>query len=279
MILVRTNIIPQCYISQRIIVGLLVWGGENFELSFKVWQCGGSVVWVPCSRVGHVYRAFMPYGFGKLTEKAKGPIITINYKRVVEVWMDEEYKQYFYTREPTARYADMGNITAQLALKKELECKSFDWFMKNIAYDMLEKFPKLPENIQLGSLINIGSKTCLDTLGRSAPAQMGVTECYGEGNGQLMRLNAEGQLGIGERCVDATSTGAKLIFCPSGTVKGPWDYDEDTKLLMHAKSKRYASLLYISMAAAQQATVKIMSILLCVFAVLYDGIRTFHQSF
>merc|ERR1719228_1036137 len=62
---------------------------------------------------------------------------------------------------------------------------------------MLEKFPKLPENIQLGSLINIGSKTCLDTLGRSAPAQMGATECYGEGNGQLMRLNAEGQLGIG----------------------------------------------------------------------------------
>ena len=40
----------------------------------------------------------MPYGFGKLTEGKKGPIITINYKRVVETWMDEEYKEYFYTR-------------------------------------------------------------------------------------------------------------------------------------------------------------------------------------
>lgn len=222
--------------------GLLVWGGENFELSFKVWQCGGSVVWVPCSRVGHVYRAFMPYGFGKLTEKAKGPIITINYKRVVEVWMDDEYKEFFYTREPTAKYADMGNISSQLALKKELECKSFDWFMKNIAYDMLEKFPKLPKNLQLGSMINVGSRTCLDTLGRSAPAQMGVTQCYGQGNGQLMRLNAEGQLGIGERCVDATTSGAKLIFCPSGTVGGPWSYEEESKILMHKRTKRCLSV-------------------------------------
>ena len=35
---------------------------------------------------------------GDLTKKAKGPIITINYKRVIEVWMDEEYKKFFYTR-------------------------------------------------------------------------------------------------------------------------------------------------------------------------------------
>jgi len=220
--------------------GLLVWGGENFELSFKIWQCGGSIEWVPCSRVGHVYRAFMPYGFGTLTDKAKGPIITINYKRVVEVWMDEEYKQYFYTREPQAKYADAGNLTQQLQLKKDLECKSFDWYMKNVAPDMLEKYPPLPPNLELGSLVNVGTRLCLDTLGRVAPAMMGLSQCGGAG-GQLMRLNTAGQLGVGERCVEANNSGARLIFCPSSSVSGPWSYDSDSKQLLHTPSKRCLS--------------------------------------
>lgn len=41
-----------------------------------------------------------------------------------------------------------------------------------------------------------------------------------------MRLNAKGQLGVGERCIEADGQGVKYAFCRLGTADGPWQYDE-----------------------------------------------------
>ncbi len=35
-------------------------------------------------------------------------------RRVIETWFDPEYKEFFYTREPVARYVDMGDISEQV---------------------------------------------------------------------------------------------------------------------------------------------------------------------
>jgi polypeptide N-acetylgalactosaminyltransferase len=39
-------------------------------------------------------------------------------------------------------------------------------------------------------------------------------------------LNAKGQIGVGERCIEADRQGIKLVFCPLGSVEGPWHYEE-----------------------------------------------------
>lgn len=210
--------------------------GENFELSFKVHQCGGHLKWVPCSRVGHVYRAFMPYSFGTLAEKRKGPLILTNYKRVVETWWDDEFKEFFYTREPLASYYDEGDISEQLELKNRLNCKSFGDFMKGVGKAVYKNFPPLPKNVVWGEVISIAKPNyCLDSESSSPPHRVALNGCHGSGGNQLFRLNEQGQLGVGERCIDVKNDVMTLIYCKLGTVDGPWKYDVNSRRLKHEK--------------------------------------------
>jgi len=113
--------------------GLQIWGGEQYELSFKLWMCrGGRMVDVPCSRLGHIYRKFSVFSFGN--------VLGSNIRRVAEVWMDD-YKKYIWERRPDFSRSEPGDIGQQIELRNRLQCKSFQWFMENVAYDQDKHYP------------------------------------------------------------------------------------------------------------------------------------------
>jgi polypeptide N-acetylgalactosaminyltransferase len=88
-------------------------------------MCGGGLLTVPCSRMGHMFREFMPY-----TMPGKGNIVKRNSIRVAEVWLDE-YKDFVYERF-NYKLGDFGDVSQQKEIRKRLKCKSFGWYIKNV---------------------------------------------------------------------------------------------------------------------------------------------------
>lgn len=73
-----------------------------------MWQCGGSVEVLPCSRIAHIERAHKPYT-QNLTAHVRR-----NALRVAEVWMDQ-YKSHVYMA---------WNIPLQVEMNRLAELKS-----------------------------------------------------------------------------------------------------------------------------------------------------------
>ncbi|MCJ8750063.1 hypothetical protein PDJAM_G00195080 [Pangasius djambal] len=129
-----------------------IWGGENFEISFRVWMCGGSLEIVPCSRVGHVFRKKHPYIFpdGNANTYIK------NTRRTAEVWMDE-FKIFYYSARPAARGKSYGDVRGRQELRKNLKCKSFQWYLDNVYPEL-----KVPDNSHSKSGVIQQRQNCLE---------------------------------------------------------------------------------------------------------------------
>ena len=153
--------------------GLEIWGGEQYELSFKIWQCGGSMVDAPCSRVGHIYRRYSPF-----SGAGKGDYLGRNYKRVAAVWMDE-YAEYVYKNRPHYRNMDAGDISQQLALREKLKCKPFKWFMKEVAFDLPKHYPPVePEDFVSGEIRSEDdTRLCVDSQFKRPNERIGLEKC------------------------------------------------------------------------------------------------------
>ncbi|CAG2119394.1 unnamed protein product, partial [Medioppia subpectinata] len=116
--------------------GMDIWGGENLEISFRIWLCGGRLEIMPCSRVGHVFRQRRPYG-----SPTGEDTLTYNSLRVAHVWMDD-YKKFYLNQRPDAINKSYGDIADRVQLRQKLNCTSFEWYLKNVYPELRLPSPK-----------------------------------------------------------------------------------------------------------------------------------------
>ncbi|XP_013399940.1 polypeptide N-acetylgalactosaminyltransferase 13-like isoform X3 [Lingula anatina] len=213
--------------------GMDVWGGENLEISFRVWMCGGSLEFIPCSRVGHIFRSSHPYTFPG-NKDTHG----INSMRLAEVWMDE-YKRLFYMHRRDLLKQDMGDISERKALRERLKCKSFSWYLENV---YPEKFIIDEKVLAYGMVRNPGSNLCLDTMGKDEKTRfdIGLFHCQnGASANEVFSLSQKNELRREEACLDSVGAeGSKVSLNPCHGHKGnqEWRHHKDSGVIVHVPS-------------------------------------------
>mmetsp|Transcript_19271 Transcript_19271/g.56005 ORF Transcript_19271/g.56005 Transcript_19271/m.56005 type:complete len:431 (+) Transcript_19271:57-1349(+) len=111
--------------------GMIGWGGDHVEATFKVWRCGGRIEVVPCSRIGHMFREAEQRPYAVPVER-----VVQNYNRMAATWFEGEYLEAFYKVKPEARAMQVGNISEQLQLKERLHCKDMAWYLDHVDHEL-----------------------------------------------------------------------------------------------------------------------------------------------
>ncbi|KAK7110402.1 polypeptide N-acetylgalactosaminyltransferase 1-like isoform X2 [Littorina saxatilis] len=206
--------------------GMDIWGGENLEMSFRVWMCGGQVFIVTCSRVGHVFRKTSPYSWPGGVAR----IINHNTQRIVEVWMDE-YKDFFYKINPGVRATEYGDVSERKALREKLQCKSFRWYLENIYPES-----QLPvEYHSLGEIRNKETNQCIDTMGRKSGEKVGLVGCHGQGGNQVFSYTMKRKIMTDDNmCVQAGA--GHIVFARCDAPNLEWDYSQQKLTLRHVNT-------------------------------------------
>ncbi|XP_061579628.1 polypeptide N-acetylgalactosaminyltransferase 13 isoform X2 [Cololabis saira] len=216
--------------------GMDIWGGENLEMSFRIWQCGGSLEIVTCSHVGHVFRKATPYSFPGGT----GQVINKNNRRLAEVWMDE-FKDFFYIISPGVMRVDYADVSSRKALREALKCKPFSWYLENIYPDA-----QIPRRYySLGEIRNVETNQCVDNMGRKENEKVGFFNCHGMGGNQVFSYTADKEIRTDDLCLDVSRLNGPVVMLKCHHMKGnqmfeydaeyvgKWEYDSEKHTFLH----------------------------------------------
>ena len=158
-----------------------IWGADDVEFSFRVWQCGGQVEILPCSRVAHIFRKRIPYSF----QTKPQDVIYHNSVRAAETSLGH-YKKFFYAQaEMKDVKVDYNSVKKRIKLKKELRCHDFQWFMNTVIPEM----PLPPEDSKYYDTVkHIRSGKCLTLSGST----LRLRKCEELNKDQIFYINTAG---------------------------------------------------------------------------------------
>ncbi|XP_030611977.1 polypeptide N-acetylgalactosaminyltransferase 11 [Archocentrus centrarchus] len=224
--------------------GMDIWGGENLEISFRIWMCGGQLFIIPCSRVGHIFRKRRPYG-----SPGGQDTMAHNSLRLAHVWMDE-YKEQYLSLRPELRNRSHGDISERVALRKRLQCHSFRWYLDTVYPEMqtaansnkqkplfINKGLKRPKVLQRGRLRNLATGRCLVAQGRASQKGGAVVlrPCEPRDPEQDWAYDEEGQLILaGLLCLDVSEVRTfdppRLMKCHGSGGSQQWSLGKSNRI-------------------------------------------------
>nr|XP_011447699.2 polypeptide N-acetylgalactosaminyltransferase 5 isoform X1 [Crassostrea gigas] len=202
--------------------GMDIWGGENLELSFRIWMCGGTLLTAPCSHVGHVFRHTPPYSFGP-----KKNVVKNNLVRMAEVWLDD-FKYYYY-QHINYTLGNYGDVSARRALRANLQCHSFDWYLVNVYPELL-----IPaEALYSGEIRSKAEPLCLESPYRFGKINKPLTvfHCHGQKGNQYWLYTQKGEIRHDlYGCIDDAGSTVYVNSCHGLGGNQNWTYREDNTI-------------------------------------------------
>ncbi|KAG8138749.1 putative Polypeptide N-acetylgalactosaminyltransferase protein [Naja naja] len=178
-----------------------------------IWMCGGKLLILPCSRVGHIFRKRRPYG-----SPGGQDTMAHNSLRLA-------HEQYFALR-PELRTRNYGNITDRVELRKKLNCRSFKWYLDNVYPEMQISGPNA--KVQPPVFFNKGQK-------RPKILQQGrVRGCSSDLlKSKLLKKSRRGNFKVLHHLHTNKCLAAQSHPSQKGGLVVVWIYNEDHELILN----------------------------------------------